>query len=202
MKKIILIVTALGTVLAISLLSGCGSPSPPPGPTSTPAPTRSTDTPAPVPTTERPTPSGEIWQWALGRDVWNDPALQRYAHDLGRSDDTDVNVQSEGFQLTVDSTGTVTAVTLYNNENALGLPGAETNFSAYEGTLPMGLSWNDTASDIGAEYGAANQSGGYGTSITFAYTTNDGYRVDVAFLAGHESDLPASPIHSITVSRV
>ncbi|MBN9621321.1 MAG: hypothetical protein J0H43_16590, partial [Actinobacteria bacterium] len=101
-----------------------------------------------VPTSETPVAAGEIWQWALGRNVWSDPDLQPYTQTLGRTWDTDVNVQSLGFQLTPDAAGAVVAVTVYNDENALGYPGTETNFAAYRGTLPLGLTWAHTATDV------------------------------------------------------
>ncbi|TCC20573.1 hypothetical protein [Kribbella sindirgiensis] len=169
--------------------------------------------PGPTPTTVGPTyshspdpavPSGEIWQWALGRNLWTDPGLAAYAEDLGTDwgdPGTDANVHSRGFQLTADSSGTVTAVTLYNDESALGYPAGETSFSAYQGSLPMGLTWNTTATDLGVVYGAANQTGGYGTEIAFTYVTPGGEQVRLSFAARHERDLPGSPIHSITVSR-
>lgn len=144
---------------------------------------------------------GEIWQWALGRDAWTDKDLQTYTRDLGRTWDTDVNVQSEGFKLSLDSSGTVIAVTLFNDEAALGYPGTSTDFLAYKGQLPGGLSWSDTATTLGAEYGAPNQSGGYGLDITFTTVTRDGYRLEIAFTARHQGDLPGSPIHCVTVRR-
>lgn len=153
-------------------------------------------------TTTTPTPvaQGEIWQWALGRNVWEDPQLQRYTRQLGSSEETDVMVQSQGFSLTPDGSGVVTAVTLFNDETALGLPASESSFSAYQGLLPMGLTWGTTAIQMGAVYGASNQSGGYGTTITFTYVS-DGYSLQVGFAALHERDLPQSPIHSIVVRR-
>ncbi|GAA2100042.1 hypothetical protein GCM10009841_14390 [Microlunatus panaciterrae] len=111
-------------------------------------------------------------------------------------------MQQEGFQLTLDASGTVIAVTLYNDENAIGLPSSDASFSAYQGTLPADLTWTDTASSIGATYGAANQSGGFGTEIIFTYTTSDNYRLELAFAARHERDLPNAPIHTIRVSQL
>ncbi len=95
----------------------------------------------PTATTPTPVAQGEIWQWALGRNVWEDRELQRYTHQLGSSEETDVMVQSQGFSLTPDGSGVVTAVTLFNDETALGLPVSESSFSAYQGRLPMGLTW-------------------------------------------------------------
>lgn len=192
MKKITELGAIAAAILAAGMLAACGtsrsygpSPLPRPVPSSSPA----------------QAPSGEIWQWALGRNVWDDPALQPYTHDLGRTEDTDVNVQSQGFQLTPDSSGAVYSVTVYNDETALGLPYVETNFNAYRGKLPLQLTWSDTANDVTRMYGAGNQAGGYGTTITSTYLTRDGYRVEVGFMALHDQDLPNSPIHYIRVSR-
>lgn len=182
--------------VGVVLTTGGGGPGPD-------NPTPSIASPTSSGTPDSSVPDGEIWQWALGRNLWTDPGLEAYAKDLGTdwSDPgTDANAHSQGFQLTADSTGTVTAVTLYNDESALGYPGADSNFSAYQGALPMGLTWNDTAADLGAIYGAQNQSGGYGTDIVFAYRTSDGHRIEVSFVARHEQDLPGSVIHSITVT--
>lgn len=184
MKKISAIAAIVAAILISGILTACASPSQPRPHPQPPAP-----------------PAGEVWQWALGRNVWDDSALQPYTHDLGRTSDTDVNVQAQGFQLTPDSSGNVYSVTVYNDETALGFPGTDTNFSAYRGALPLGLTWADTASDVIAKYGTGNQAGGYGTPITFTYVTNDGYRVEVGLLAAHESDIPGSPLHYITVSR-
>src|SRR5690348_7784937 len=41
-------------------------------------------------------PGIEVWQWALGRNLWTDPNLAPYLVFL-HDDDTDVSVQSEGF---------------------------------------------------------------------------------------------------------
>jgi hypothetical protein len=146
--------------------------------------------------------AGEVWQWALGRDVWSDPALAPYTGDLGTDwadPDTDVHVQSEGFTLTPDASGTVVAVTVYNDETALGFPPSSSSFSAYRGALPGGLTWSDTASDLGVEYGAPEVSGGWGTSIVLSASTQDGHPLAITFLATHADDLPGSPIHSITI---
>lgn len=155
--------------------------------------------PTPPPTSVT---TGEIWEWAIGRNVWTDPALEPYAREVGTDDGTDIDVQSEGFKLTLDSTGTVVvSVTVFNDENALGLPGMETNFSPYRGELPLGLTWADTATSLLSAHPAYSAaSGGYGTSITFTYVV-EGYRFDVALQARHESDVPGSALHYIVVGR-
>lgn len=200
-----IVLAAVAALFVVVFSGACGSSSgggiydPPTNyPTATDTTSEATPTPEQADTT--PATIGEIWQWAIGRNVWDDDNLYKYTHELGRSS-TDVNVQSEGFQLTLDGSGTVTAVTLYNDETALGFPASSSNFYAYKGVLPSGLSWRTTPEDIGAAYGAANQSGGFGTEITFAFRTSDGYRLEVGFNARHESDLPGSLVHSITVTR-
>lgn len=227
MRKLVAISTSAAAVLAVGLLAACDGPPPPPPPTPTfsthtaepthspipspdesttvppeptPEPPLPTPEPTPEPTTETPVAAGEIWQWALGRNVWSDPDLQPYTQTLGRTWDTDVNVQSQGFQLTPDAAGAVVAVTLFNDENALGYPGSETNFRAYQGTLPLGLTWAHTATDVEQQLGSDQRTGGWGTDITYAYATTDGFRVEVGFVARHDGDLPGSPIHFVRVS--
>lgn len=68
------------------------------------------------------------------------------------------------------------------------------------GTLPLGLSWTDTATDVSQKCGGAIQTGGFGTDITYTYMTTSGYRVEIGFVARHMADLPNSPIHSIKVA--
>lgn len=197
MKKVNVIGVIAAAIVGTGVLAACGTS----GPLNPPQPTSSSSTAPASSSPQPPAATGEIWQWALGKNVWSDPALQPYTRDLGRTSDTDVNVQSQGFQLTPDASGAVYSVTVYNDETALGMPYVETNFNAYRGKLPMGLTWNDTASDVSRMYGTGNQAGGYGTSITFTYLTKDEYRVEVGFMALHDQDLPGSPIHFIRVSR-
>lgn len=209
MKFSFAIVAAAAAILSIGSVAACSSGGDGPLPVFT-SPTNDFPTDV-LPTDDLPTDGtdsvdppasdGEIWQWALGRDAWTDRDLARYTQGLGRGDDTDVNVQSEGFKLSLDASGTVVAVTVFNDETDLGFPASETNFRAYEGRLPMNLSWDDTATDIQRRYGATNQSGGFGTSVVFRYTTDDGYGVEVGFAARHQTDLPGSPMHYITVAR-
>ncbi|HET9170392.1 MAG TPA: hypothetical protein VFN97_13195 [Actinospica sp.] len=195
--------TAVLLAAVLGAASACGTAtstthSGEPGSPSTTAP--STTAPS-APGSETPKSAGEIWQWALGRNVWADSSLRPYSGSLGTTSDTDLNVQSQGFKLSFDSSGTVTEVTLFNDETAIGLPSSSSSFTAYRGSLPAGLSWQDTASTLGEQYGAQNQTGGYGTDITFTHVTGDGYEVQIAFAARHASDLPNSPIHYIAVSR-
>lgn len=167
--------------VALALLAGCGGSSPTADVT-TSTPEVTTSTPKVTTTAPSPATAGEVWQWAHGRNVWTDPSLKPYATGLGKSGDTDVNVRSKGFQLTTDSSGVVVAVTLFNDESALGYPGSSSNFSAYRGALPLGLSWTSTAAHEGWVYGAPNQGGGYGTDITFRFRWH-GYLVEVSCYA-------------------
>lgn len=214
-RKLILTVAAAGV---IGLVGACGGSTPPVNQsngsqTSQPSAVSGASQPSAVSSDTSPSgaggntdsseakPTGEIWQWALGRDVFTDENLKQYSQSLGTTGHTDVDVQSEGFKLTVTS-GIVTAVTLYNDETALGYPGSSSNFTAYRGQLPLNLTWQSTAGSMGVQYGASNQSGGFGTDITFSYTTTDGYDVVVGFVARHQQDFtPETPIHYITVRK-
>jgi hypothetical protein len=134
--------------------------------------------------------------------LWNDPALEGYARQLGVSwgQSTDAEVQSQGFELTADSAGTVTTVTLYNDEAGLGLPQSSTSYQAYQGDLPAGLTWNDTGSDVGAQYGTQS-TGGYGSGLplAFEYRLDDGHQVTITFNATTEAELSSAPMLSIQV---
>ncbi|WP_421735285.1 hypothetical protein [Cellulomonas sp.] len=159
-------------------------------------PQESTD-PVPEPVAE---PAGEVWQWALGSNVWDDPRLARYAADLGAPDTSvDVNANAEGFQLVLDSDGTVVSVVLFNDETALGLPESPTSFRAYPGELPAGLTWSDTADSVVARYGMGTQSGGWGTEVALTYAWTDGASITLGFAATHEAELPGAPLHTITL---
>ncbi len=148
------------------------------------------------------TPSGEIWTWVLGRNVYDDPALRQYTRNIGYRNSSDISVQSEGFQLHPDAKGNVTSITLFNNEWALGLPCDSSCFLAYPGILPMGLPWSATAGDILENYPPPYKHGGLGAiPIQFRYSTKDGWLVvELEFMAESDRDLPGSPLHSITVS--
>ncbi|HET9649319.1 MAG TPA: hypothetical protein VFP34_13975 [Microlunatus sp.] len=222
-RWIVPLITAL-----LLALAGCRLfipiPDPSPSPTAsasvtTPAPTpdHSSTTPSPAPeppsTTTPPAPqpeptdsstssdaTAEIWFWALGRNVWTDPALIPYTGGLGYGD-TDVNLHAAGVQLALDPQGTVTSVTVYNDENALGYPGSETNFSAYAGMLPLGLTWSDDVSSVDASHALVSESGGFGTEIVHTFVDN-GLRIDVTFTARHSNELPGASIHGITVAAL
>lgn len=144
-------------------------------------------------------PSGEIWQWALGRNIWDDEALAGLAATIGPNSDS-ITIQPYGFQLDVDASGTVAAVLLFNDEVALGLPASESSFSAYQGSLPAGLSWQDTYDTVVGRYGeGALLTGGWGVPFSFAYQTEVGYEIDLTFLASHSDELPGAPLHIVTL---
>ena len=152
--------------------------------------------------TDEPLPSGEIWQWALGRSIWDDQALAELASTMGPSSDS-IMMQPYGFQLDVDTSGRVAAVRLFNDEVALGLPASDSSFSAYQGALPTGLSWDDTYDTIVSRHGEGVLiTGGWGVSYSFAYQTDDGYELDLTYLANHEDELPGSPLHVVTLIAV
>lgn len=193
MKARKVLAAAVSAVLMAAALAGCGS--------DTNGTNGSAGPLVPQQSQDVPQPSGEIWQLALGRDAFEDPYLQRYTSGLGRSSKTDVYQHAEGFVLDLDAEGVVEAVVLYNDETQLGWGGSSTAFRAYQGRLPGGLTWADTPATLGAAYGDDNQSGGWGTEITFSYHTDDGYDLVVSTTAGHESELAGARIHSITVTR-
>lgn len=91
-----------------------------------------------------------------------------------------MHVQPLGFELDLDSYGTVEAVVLYNDETALGLSASDSSYSACTGVFPDGLTWDLTPGDLGFSYGA--------------------YDLEIGFNAAHEYDLPAAQIHWIRVS--
>ncbi|MFI7546053.1 hypothetical protein [Actinoplanes sp. NPDC049599] len=139
---------------------------------------------------------GEIWQWALGRDV-DDPALRPYTLDM-RGDAA--SVQSEGFQLHFDSAMKVYMVALVNDESSLGF-GPENTFSAYQGALPGDLSWDMTAANVVEVLGEPDDSytTGYGVELSFTYRDLGGYAVEIDLAARHQRDLWDSPMHMIKV---
>jgi hypothetical protein len=157
-----------------------------------------TDEPTDAPTDE-PMLSGEIWEWVLGRSVWDDPALADLASTLGPTSDS-IMMQPYGYQLDVDASGTIAAVLLFNDEVALGLPVSDSSFRAYDGALPGGLTWSDTYDTIVNRFGEGTLvTGGWGVSYTFAYETTNGYEIDVTYLANHEDELPGAPLHIVTL---
>ncbi|BDB40783.1 MULTISPECIES: hypothetical protein [Mycobacterium] len=151
-------------------------------------------------------PRTEIWQWAIGRNVFTDPALQQYSRLLGINRSTDVYVESKGFSMSCDGGGNVVSVTLYNDEVAVGWrrPGNNT-FRAYRGALPARLTWNTRARDLHFVYGAPNMVAGFPPDriipIAFATRTTDHwFDLVLEFATGYAENLPSAPILRITVS--
>lgn len=192
MRRIAVVATFVAAVAA-GTLAACGSSQVQP---SSPLPTQSATT-AP---SAQSTPDGAVWQWALGRNAWTDPALRRFTGSLGVHS-TDANDFADGVKLGIDTSGQVVSVTLFNDQSYLPDADQPNTFHAFQGPLPGNLSWRDTASDLGAVYGAANQAGGYGSDITFTTTTDDGYRLTVAFQARHQADLPTSVMDYVMVTK-
>lgn len=155
----------------------------------------STETPnevAPGPTAE-PTqtgmPSGEVWQWAFGKNVWEDPLYTLSKEQNFSPSNTDIYANTMGFSLTPNVEGDVVIVTLFNED---------TGMNAYAGKLPAGLDWSDTGGTLLRAWGPATLSGGYGIPLEFGLT-NDGYQLTVSTSAMHQDELENSRITSITV---
>ncbi len=159
--------------------------------------------PQPRPTTGRPDPTKkEIWVWSLGRNM-NDPSLARYLLDLDADDvGGGAMVKSLGFELKLDSSGTVYGVMLVNDEVAIGLPAGNT-FQAYPGRLPGGLNWRMTAAEVVRVLGNPDDAytAGYGVELSFTYRDVGGYALKISLAARHERDLWTSPMHTIDVAR-
>lgn len=148
-------------------------------------------------------PPSEIWQWALGRNVWTDPALQPYSRNLGMdSYHLEISVQSQGFRLIPDDVGNVSMVRLVNDEAKLGYNWGGTPFKAYQGQLPDGLSWNYTAGDLGVDCSAPGVSCLMGAEQQ-RYTRDGSYRLRIVFAVTSQNldQLPYAPMLSIDVTR-
>jgi len=179
-------------------------PADPVNPLAEPEPTEPepvADSGDPVQPAEEPAAEGEIWEWALGRNIWTDPDLAAYGRNLGRTWDLEAHVQSQGFSLNPDSSGVIVSVTLYNDETALGLPVSSSSFSAYQGMLPGGLDWSMTADDLDLLDGEQQGGGIAGLYYQFAMETSDGYLLTVEIATAHADELPDAPMHSIEVRR-
>jgi hypothetical protein len=157
-------------------------------------------------------PQGEIWEWALGREAFNDPDLAPYTRGLGATIGgpcpydycppaytvTEAVVADKGFKLVpTGAEQVIGTVELYNKDNV---------FQPYPGRLPFGLTWDMTADQIGLVYNGPNMVPGSGniTPITFESLTPDGrYDVQVEFNVFwfHADQLPNSRMHKIAVSR-
>ena len=192
-------------IMVLALLNGCDGGSPQPadddtGYSSTDDSATPTDEPLDEPTDDAvDEPVGEIWQWALGRDLFTDPALQPYTSQLGTDAQTEVFVHEEGFELTGDEFGDVTAVTVFNDETMLGFPVSETSMSAYQGQLPAGITWADTAAGLDLATGGPGVVCIGGIECSWSFVDDEGHDVVVSFAARDPDDFANSRIHWIEV---
>jgi hypothetical protein len=164
-------------------------------------------------------PPGDIWEWALGRDLWTDPDLGQYLHPIvqcihGEQCPGWAQSLDDGWKANPGADGQVVSVELFNDETVLGTPN-DPNISgsssvslkhAYKGKLPLEKTWSTTANDMGAAYGARNMIFGrneyVGIPMTFEYLTEDGrYKFWFEFYAMTAQDLPHALIHKIEVFR-
>jgi len=164
-------------------------------------------------------PPGEIWEWALGRDLWTDPDLAPYLHPIvqcaaGEQCPGWAQSVDDGWKANPGGDGRVVSVELYNDETVLETPN-DPNISgpssrglkrAYKGKLPLEKTWSTTANDMGAAYGTRNMIFGrneyMGIPTTFEYLSEDGrYKFRFEFYAMTAQDLPNALIHKIEVFR-
>lgn len=178
---------------------------------------------APATAVADPPAGGEIWEWALGKSMLTDPTLRDYVNSTplgaGRvcygdpklcqqsppsAEDalalTDVvRVPDQGFGLVPDEHGTVASVVLYND--------LREHKYLYQGRLPEGWTWDTTATDIGAVFGAPNMVAGFEQQpyipIAFKYQSADHlYDLRVEFAVTTAAELPGARMRTITVSQV
>ncbi|MEU8517659.1 hypothetical protein AB0C76_39700 [Kitasatospora sp. NPDC048722] len=144
-----------------------------------------------TPSTVIASPAGEVWEWALGRNVFTDPLFRPYLDDLTGSG---IHEFSRGWEATVHSDGTVVAVNIYNDEASIGLGQSSTSYSAYTGRLPGGLLWSDTAAEAGQKLGAPAATGLAPGGSEADWTGVEGqYTIHVYF--SHDA------LHNIIISR-
>jgi hypothetical protein len=134
-------------------------------------------------------PSGEVWQWAFGMNVWEDPLYTLSREQNFSPGNTDIYANTMGFSLTPNVEGDVVIVTLFNKD---------TGMNAYAGKLPAGLDWSYTGGMLLRAWGPGTLSGGYGTPLEFGVTV-DGYERTVSTSAMHQDELENSRITSIAV---
>ena len=164
-------------------------------------------------------PPSDIWEWALGRDLWTDTDLAQYLHPIvqcsgERQCSGWAQSLDDGWKANPGMDGKVVSVELFNDETALGTPnnpdisGSTSGGlkSAYEGGLPLEKTWSTTANDMGAVYGARNMIFGrnayFEIPMTFEYFTEDGrYKFWFEYYAMTAQDLPNARIHKIEVFR-
>lgn len=184
----------LAVALAGGLSAGCGDTGQPTvGPTPDPAPSETTDTvsPTPAPSSDDvELPSGEVWQWAFGQNVWEDPLYTLSKEQAFSPGITDIYANTMGFSLTPDEQGIVRVVTLFNEG---------TGMVAYPGELPLGLDWSMTGGELVDLLGQESLNAVDGIPFSFSVVTSEGYGVDVDVAATHQEDLSDAPMTSITV---
>lgn len=199
----VLVLTAL-----LALLAACGGS----GKQAQPTPTVTvTTTPgassAPAPPTGpavSPSQSGQapdtnqsqaIWEQILGHKL-DEPALAPYRG---------LDIQSQGIKVEADGSDTVTSVTLFNDEAALGYEVSGSTYSAYKGVLPGGLDWSNTDSDVINQMGPPTQAytAGWGVAENFTYQNykDSGFNIYIEFQANMQREEGSSPIHFIRVQQ-
>ena len=164
-------------------------------------------------------PPGDIWEWALGKDLWIDPDLEPYLHPIVQCTGEGqcpgwAQSLDDGWKANPGADGMVVSVEMFNDETVLGTPN-DPNIAgstsggvnhAYEGRLPLEKTWSTTANDMGAAFGARNMIFGrneyLGIPTTFEYLSEDGrYKFWFEFYAMTAQDLPNALIHKIQVFR-
>jgi hypothetical protein len=132
-------------------------------------------------------PEGEVWQWAFGMSVFEQPLYKITQEQDFRPGHTDITMNTLGFSLTPDEQGRVVVVTLFNED---------TGMKAYPGALPGGLDWSMTGADL---LGLLGEGSAFGLTYQFTAGTSDGYSLEIAMSTRHEDELPSASIKSITV---
>jgi hypothetical protein len=129
-------------IVVVAGLTGCGEGWSEQHETTNQSSTETPRTVAPGPT-EEPTrsgmPSGEVWQWAFGMNVWEDPLYTLSREQNFSPGNTDIYANTMGFSLTPNVEGDVVIVTLFNKD---------TGMNAYAGKLPAGLDWSYTGGTL------------------------------------------------------
>jgi hypothetical protein len=135
-------------------------------------------------------PTGEVWQWAFGQNVWEDPLYTLSKEQDFSPGNTDIYANTMGFSLTPDEHGTVQIVTLFNEGAGM---------IDYRGQLPGGLDWSMTGGDLLDMLGQQSLSAIDGLPFYYDAVTSEGYDLDVYVAASHQEELPDAPMTSIIV---
>ncbi len=155
-------------------------------------------------TTEASSTSGEVWHWALGRELFVDPLVTPYTADLDAGAGAEVVVPEQGFELVGDRYGRVASVILL---------AAGPDVSAYSGELPQPLTapmtWQSTAADLGivddpavacSTSTSSSTSTGADVGCTYDVVDHEGHLVTLTFAADSLDDLPTATLGSVEVS--